>query len=913
MTAVIALLVIAALALAAPTLPAQEEEPPPVGAIVRSISVAEVPGDSQASLAGLIEVAVGEPFSPERIRATLKNIFHLGIYSDVRALWEEVEGEIALTIETVEIPPIERIMVRGGGTLGRRRLIRAARLERGQRFDRYSHGRAYEALAELHRQHGYYAAEIRILPTLNPETGGVRIEIDIEPGRPFLLRSVRIGGDSILPDAEILAAFRGNSVGGVFRQNELAGDLGRVHELYVERGYLTANVTAEEPSIDFDSATVDLELNIIAGPLIRPVFSPASAGRKQWLALIPFGDHNVPLARVLENGRQRIERQLRADGHAEAEVQIGYHYDPESDAMEVAISIDAGPTYGVGRLTLEGLTAELERGLRPRLTLFRRSWFSRPRYSEQALADDERRVLQLLRAAGYREARLLGSEVQPRPGERLVDVVLRCEPGPMAVAGALRFEGNNELGDTQLSRLAALEPGAPLTDGALEGALQRLRDHYDSQGFAEVNVELDYPGRGGETDLLFRIEEGERATVGTIIIAGNERTRDGVVRRALTVREGGPFSRQRINESRRALYMLGIFNRVDIRGMDSEAGRSERRLLVRLRETPPYTLSYGFGYDSEERLRLSFGFSNINLWGLNMEAAVSARVSRRQQRYQLSFRAPRLLRGRLDNYVRLFYEEVERPSFKARREGLLIESVGMRWGDWDFSGRYQFKLIGLYDVQPGVYISRFDQDVRLSLLSAVLSRDTRDDLFYPRSGSVASAIMQYSPSWLGSEVDYVKGLVQVFAYQEVLPDTVLAAGLRVGLAHPFSGTEDVPISERFFAGGSTTLRGFGLDMVGPNAGSEFGNGGERYPLGGDAMLVGNLELRFPLLMGVGGVLFYDVGNVYPRVGDVTLGDLTHSVGFGLRYRTPLGPLRVDFGTSLRTSDHKVFFNVGQAF
>ena len=134
---------------------------------------------------------------------------------------------------------------------------------------------------------------------------------------------------------------------------------------------MTASVTAEEPSINLDSATVDFELNIIAGPLIRPVFTPAGAGRERWLAFIPFGDHNVPLDRVLENGRQRIERQLRADGHAEAEVQIGYRYDPESDAIEVAISIDAGPTYGVGRLTLEGLDTELERDLLPRLSLFR--------------------------------------------------------------------------------------------------------------------------------------------------------------------------------------------------------------------------------------------------------------------------------------------------------------------------------------------------------------------------------------------------------------------------------------------------------------------------------------------------------------------------------------------------------------
>ena len=242
----------------------------------------------------------------------------------------------------------------------------------------------------------------------------------------------------------------------------------------------------------------------------------------------------------------------------------------------------------------------------------------------------------------------------------------------------------------------------------------------------------------------------------------------------------------------------------------------------------------------------------------------------------------------------------------------------MRWRGWSLTGRYQYKLIDLFDVTPGIYISRFDTDVRLSLLSAVLTRDRRNDILNPTGGYFATIITQYSPGWLGSQAGYLKGQFQLFRYQRALPGMTLATGFRLGLAVPFVGTEDLPISERFFAGGSTSMRAFELDSVGPyeiidviNDQGEFEE--RRIPIGGDALLVGNLELRFPLFPGIGGVVFYDVGNVYPRISDMDFTDLTHSLGLGLRYQTPLGPLRIDYGKSLTTSDQNLFFSVGHAF
>jgi outer membrane protein insertion porin family len=257
--------------------------------------------------------------------------------------------------------------------------------------------------------------------------------------------------------------------------------------------------------------------------------------------------------------------------------------------------------------------------------------------------------------------------------------------------------------------------------------------------------------------------------------------------------------------------------------------------------------------------------------------------------------------------VRLFYEEVRELGFSARRKGLLLESTGFTWRGWDITGRYQFKWIDLFDEQPGVFISRFERDVKLSLLSAVLTRDRRDDILDPSRGNLANVIVQLSPSVIGSEADFVKSQFQYFDYRPLPAGAVFASGLRIGLAWPLAGSDEIPLSERFFFNGLTTLRGFELSELNPEGGEP------EFAIEGHALLIGNAELRFPLFREFGGVFFYDLGAAYPYVGDINLSDLVHAAGLGLRYRTPLGPLRFDYSWSLRGDDRTAIFSFGHAF
>jgi len=886
-------------------LAAQQEALPPPGAVVKSITFLPQAGES---LFELLEFKVGEPFSPDALRTSLKNIFRLGVYTDVRALWEPVAGGIALTIELAEIPLVEGVTVRGSGPLSKRAVISAARLDRNPRFDS-DRGRAIvEAIENRYRREGYWAANVQLYFMTNLETGGIRLEISIAPGGKTMPREMELEGFPVLSKEEIFKVFSSTGVKKPFKENEFEADLERLRKHYKEQGYLTVDVVAGEAELDQQANAVDLKLTVNAGPLIELHFDPAGAAVRNWHDLIPFQDRNVPLDRIVENGRSNVERRLQTLGYVDAAVESSVEVDFEQGSVSIALAVVKGVGFKVGRLEIEGIGKELESRIRPQLSLTRKGWFAAATFSRENLEADIRRVLQLLGNEGYRQAVLVDRQVERRDADRRVDVRLMFDTGPLTRVRNIVFRGNGSASEEQLTEVAGFEAGGVLSSAAIARSLENLISYYDKEGFAEARITTSIVGSSDFRDLTFEIEEGRASRIAKVIIAGNEITRDGVIRRALTFGEGDPFSRRELTESQRTLYRLGVFNRVVVGGVDDQLGRSDRRVVVRVREVSPYSLLYGIGLDSEEKLRFSFGVSNSNVAGRNVEISFNTRVSSLQQRYQISFRAPRLFRGRIDNFLRFFYEEVREQGFSARRKGVMVESAGFSFAGWDIIGRYQYKWIDLFDEVEGFFISRFDRSIRLSLLSTILTRDRRDDIVDPTRGYLANAILQYSPGWLASEADYFKSQFQFYHFTPLPAGSVLAAGARLGLAWPFSGSEDLPLSEQFFFNGITTLRGFELSEPRPE---EIGQ--MPFTVYGNALLISNLEVRFPLWWDLGGAVFYDFGAAFPYVDDFNFGDLVHASGLGLRYATPLGPLRIDYTWDLSGYDETLVFSFGHAF
>jgi outer membrane protein insertion porin family len=418
---------------------------------------------------------------------------------------------------------------------------------------------------------------------------------------------------------------------------------------------------------------------------------------------------------------------------------------------------------------------------------------------------------------------------------------------------------------------------------------------------------------GGRVRVAYDISEGKSTQVADVHTVGNQLTKRKVITRAINFHEGDPLSQDRLLTSQQKLYSLGLFTRVDIVPVNVNRSDSTRPVLIRVEDASPIILGYGAGYQDREGLRGTIELSHNNLFGLARSLSFRTRASLREQRGQITYKEPRLFNHDLDSYITLFAENARKVSFNTNRTNAAVQ-VLKRFGPIDnYFIRYNFETVDLSDVNVNPLATGQEDlgTLHLSTFSTAWLRDTRDDPIEPARGFFSSMNFSVASKAYGSEVNLVSFFGQSQMHRRMHQRAVLATSLRLGLIGPYGSTEEVPISERFFAGGSTTLRGFGLDEAGPR------DPETNKPLGGNALIIANVELRVPLTGNFSFAPFYDTGNVFQRIHDIKLSSFSNTLGFGLRYKTPFGPLRMDIGFNLAPPaglpTRQIFFTIGNPF
>jgi len=342
-----------------------------------------------------------------------------------------------------------------------------------------------------------------------------------------------------------------------------------------------------------------------------------------------------------------------------------------------------------------------------------------------------------------------------------------------------------------------------------------------------------------------------------------------------------------------------------------------RPVQVLVREAPPLRQVFGLGFDTEEKVRGLYEIAHRNVFGSGRYLGLQLRGSSLEQRASILYREQGVFGGRYDLLGSAYGLDEERPAFTGRTVGLtgqlsrdVTKATKLLW-------RYNLKDVNLSEAT-----TEFEgSTIRLASVSGTGIHDTRDSPFNPRIGHYYSAELQGFGNAIGSKAQFAKTRIQVFTFKEIVPGTVWAQAVRVGAAYTYgksrtdpASTGDpesgVPVSERFYAGGDTTLRAFGRDRAGP-----LDDEGD--PLGGEGLFLLNEELRVPIWRKLQGVVFADIGNVYRTLSDYTLSDLRECAGAGVRLMTPIGPFRLEYGQHLDRREGEdqgqLYFSIGQAF
>lgn len=905
-------------ALSALTASGAPSQPPRVSAIeVRLDAPLGRPLDIPAQLT----FGTGDRLDEASVRRSLSNLYATGLVSEVE-IWGRPDPEAAFSVVAMVVLRghtwIEDVRLEGVLGLKRFELARAVAQRAGAPLSESRILQSVFALRDLYDERGYRSAGVR----LAFENRGVKrqaLVFTLDAGERTRIGDVRFEGDLGRYDPDGLLEVLEVGPGGLYSERRVENDAERLQAWLVEKNHLQARVEAPRTVV---SDTTDDELHLVypvrVGPRIEVTVRGDDLATLERKKLLLFLEQETYDEALMRQSCDRLVRHYQEKGHFRVRVDCRQTAEAE-DRLRVSIDVERGPLYTLESVVFEGNATFDQAALEPLIGTTARRALKRKsgRMVGSVLREDLDNLRSFYILQGF-SAVQIGPERLDEGGTPEAPTLALTIPiveGPRRRVVRLEHRGLAAVEDVDalLARLPLKAGGGPFHPVLLDESLDLVRARYEDEGYpaALVDATLDWNDETTLVDVFLTVDQGPRSVVDRVVLRGHRRTRESLLRRVIDLRAGDPLSRRRLLQVERELYALGVFSRVEAElGPSTELGPA-RDVIVTLEEGRRWRLGYGLSYHSDDGLGGVFSINRGNLGGRAGRLQLDLRGNRRDQRARLIFDQPSLGRWQLPLTVTLFFEEEERPSFTTRDRGLRL-ALRRDFGRLRSGLNLDYRLVDLLVPPPSVVeLEREDNELRIASLAPFVLLDRRDDPFDPTRGWSAYLQAQYAFPFADADTELLRLFWQQTAFVPLGRAGVLAGSLRLGALRPFDGgrvpdplvpgdlpSRLVPISERFFAGGRTSHRAYERDRLAIPGETSVTLDGEPYELGGTALVLLNLDWRFPIAGAFGGTLFVDAGNVWGDYRDVDLTQAKLGVGLGLRYRSPIGPLRFEVGWKL---------------
>lgn len=523
------------------------------------------------------------------------------------------------------------------------------------------------------------------------------------------------------------------------------------------------------------------------------------------------------------------------------------------------------------------------------------SWISSSGVFNQDLIDDDlMRIKLLYMEHGYLDVTVDQPVVTPHPEGKGLYVAIRVQEGTQYRIGDVRFSGDwDGIPEFRRDEMKA-GTGDVFKRGVLMGDIRMLENSYRDQGFAWARIDpgtLRDPERAA-MNLDLRLTRGPLVRIRRVQISGNAKTRDYVIRREVRLLEGDLFSQKKLDDSRRFVRALGFFDKVTIDVQNAEEGLADIKVVVE--EGSSGTLTAGLAYSSIDGLVGTLQLAQSNLLGRGHRLKLDTEFGGEKSSYSVSFTEPRVFSGNFSLTVDAFDRRREYSTYDEDSQGGGLR-VGYRYSDFSsISLSYRYTDFNIFDVDIDASNLIKEQEGRsaTSSLTFAYRYDTRDFPLDPRMGWVLNLSAEVAGGILGGTNDFIRNIIEASYFRPLFGDLIGSAHLEMGAVNAYDG-DSLPVSERFFMGGLYSLRGFEYRKVGP-----LDEDGEA--VGGNRSFLLNFESVYPLIKdaNIRGVLFFDAGNVWADGEEVDVGDLRYGAGFGFRWYSPMGLLRLEWGFNL---------------
>jgi outer membrane protein insertion porin family len=612
-------------------------------------------------------------------------------------------------------------------------------------------------------------------------------------------------------------------------------------------------------------------------------------------------------------------------------------------AKEPSLPEEAGevPFPEVKKLTFAGNEQFSSRTLRKAMATKPRPllppWKRGEPYNPPTLQEDLQRLQKYYFDRGFLEAKAQIEKVEEDPETNSVQIVIAIAEGSPTHVKAVQLAGTipPELASKQeLLAQLPLRPQERITKATFDQSRDLLLARLQEAGYARAQVvpRTEVETTTHEASVTFTLQPGARTTFGAITVQGAEQVKERAIRRKITIREGDIYNAKELTDSADAIYNLGMFQAVTPRPLNLAEPDTPLDIAFEVRERRPRSVQASIGYSTVERFRVELEWTHRNLFGGAQRLTLSGKVSSIEQTFDGSLFFPYALfpRTTFTQTVFVHNEQLINTDPLGITDALFnFEDPQPNFDLFSLGGEsrigYQFTrtLTGAAGINLSLNdFSNVDRDAideeddiiaednLLLIQFAELIWNTSDSPLNPTRGWLLRGRGDHSTTSLLSDVSFAKILVEGRYYQPIWWRMILALRLEVGGIQPYGGSDDVPFNVRFFAGGPGSVRGFATNRLGPVDDDDD-------PVGGQSLIEGSVELRFPIFGEFSGALFVDFGNVFRDAFTYPLQEIRYAIGSGLRYNTPIGPVRVDYGIIIDRREGEDFgrleFSIGQAF
>ena len=956
------------------------------GLTVARVEIKSVAVEHPDWLEVLLPQKAHEPLDKYKVRQSVQILYNTGRFSEIQVEAQRTpQNEVVLTFSARENYFFGSIRVEGAPTPpSDNQLVSAGKIALGEQYSEEKIDAGIQGMLRALQENGFYKAAIKPFYEWDSQNQQVKVLFFVTPGPPAHIGVITVSGKPGTTIDEIMEIARLHP-GDRVTSAHLTRALRKLRRHFQREDRLEAQVTLTQRDYHSESNTLDYTFAISRGPAVEVRVDGVKLRRGVIKKLVPIYEENAVDDDLINEGARNLRDYFQTKGYFDVQVTQSQVQSGESQRREVVYTIDRRQRHKFTDLVITGNKYFNRDEIRERMVMQPKGGLQLyGLFSQSILAHDIQSIQNLYINNGFLQVKVTSNVKDDFEGKQgRMQVALTITEGPQTTVGKLSIEGNSVFSNDEIRAVISAAEGQPYSDSMVINDQTQVMDAYFNRGFPDIKFEYvstPDPNDPNRINLSYKIIEGPEIFVDKVLISGLNYTRPFVVEREMKLRTGQPLSQQKMLNTQSRLYDMGIFNEVNMAVQNSEGDATHKNVNYQLSEAKRYTFNYGVGLEVQTGQsasntnpggttgvspRVSFDITRLNFRGRDHTITLKTRYGSLEKLALIGYGDPRVFDAEhLSLNLTAFYEQTnDVKTFTANRlEGAAeIKQIYSKAITLHYRLIYRRVVTDNLVIDPND-IPLFSQPVRVGLPDFSYIRDTRDNPIESHKGSFNTVDTGVAAGIFGSQATFGRVVAQNSTYYQFHKRRwVLARSTRIGVEEPFGQTSLIPLPERFFAGGSTSLRGFGINQAGPR---DLSTG---FPLGGNALFVNNVELRTPPVPfpfvgdNLSLAIFHDMGNVFATSGDMvnSLFKFTQpnrntclnptgqncnfnynsqSVGAGIRYRTPVGPVSIDMGYNLNPTAFPIgapaqpappappilpssqvlrhfnfFFNIGQTF